>query len=289
MGFLVAQGPGICTPSWGGYYTLESGPDAWDESGQIFLYDEVAAVRATGGDVVASLGGAASIPLEVACPDASALAHQLRIIVDTLGLKALDFDVEGAWLADDASVRRRNAAIMQLQTELAAEGRTVDVWFTLPVLPTGITPDGEALLADALAQGVAIAGVNVMTMDYGDGAAPDPEGQMGTYAIEAVTALHAQMTTLWQDAGLTPSPATTWSRIGATPMIGLNDVLTETFTLDDAAQLRAFAVDQGMGLLSMWSVNRDHPCPDSESVQLTCSSTEDQTEDWQFIGALGGD
>lgn len=71
-------------------------------------------------------------------------------------------------------------------------------------------------------------------------------------------------------------------------MIGLNDVTTETFTLTDAAQLSSFAHTQGLGLLSMWSVNRDHACPDSTYVELTCSSSPDQEDDWEFMQALGG-
>ena len=47
--------------------------------------------------------------------------------------------------------------------------------------------------------------------------------------------------------------------IGVTPMIGLNDVTTETFTQQDAEQLLAFAHQRGLGELSMWSLNRDRP------------------------------
>ncbi len=93
---------------------------------------------------------------------------------------------------------------------------------------------------------------------------------MGEYAIEAVTSLHEQMTTLWTEAGLSPTADELWARIGATPMIGLNDVLSETFDLEDGGQLRSFALSQGMGLLSMWSVNRDHPCPGAASGIRIC-------------------
>ena len=126
-----------------------------------------------------------------------------------------------------------------------------------------------------------------MTMDYGDSAAPNPDGQMGAYAIDAVTALQQQLDTLYRDAGTPQSDEWLWARTAATPMIGLNDVITETFYLSDAAELSAFAHSRGMGMLSMWSVNRDHPCPDSSYVQLTCSSSPDQEDDWEFTRALG--
>ena len=60
------------------------------------------------------------------------------------------------------------------------------VQYTLPVLPTGLTSQGLNLLQNALTNGVNIGIVNVMTMDYGDGSAPDPDGQMGEYGIEAM-------------------------------------------------------------------------------------------------------
>lgn len=126
LGFLVAQGPSDCTPSWGGYHGLEAGPDSWGESGQYFLYDEIDRVRAAGGDAVVSLGGASCTPLAAACDSADELVDQLRAIVDRLELAAIDFDIEGAWLAHDESVTRRNAAIAALQGELAARPRWSD-------------------------------------------------------------------------------------------------------------------------------------------------------------------
>jgi chitinase len=49
--------------------------------------------------------------------------------------------------------------------------------------------------------------------------------------------------------------------LGATPMIGQNDVSTEVFTLDDAKTLVAFAKTYKIGLVSFWAINRDQPCP----------------------------
>lgn len=46
------------------------------------------------------------------------------------------------------------------------------VSFTLPVLPVGLTADGVNLLRDAKAKGVRLDVLNIMTMDYGDSAAP---------------------------------------------------------------------------------------------------------------------
>ena len=57
---------------------------------------------------------------------------------------------------------------------LEAQNKGLQVSFTLPVLPSGLTPDGVALLNGAAQAGVQVAAVNVMAMDYGDGPAPRP-------------------------------------------------------------------------------------------------------------------
>ena len=49
------------------------------------------------------------------------------------------------------------------------------------------------------------------------------------------------------------------AKIGITPMIGVNDIASEIFTLADAQMLLAYAQnDPDVGRLSMWSVARDN-------------------------------
>ena len=54
----------------------------------------------------------------------------------------------------------------------------------MPALPSGLTNDGIYVLENAKANGVRVDVVNVMAMDYGSWAAPNPDGRMGDYAIE---------------------------------------------------------------------------------------------------------
>jgi len=84
--------------------------------------------------------------------------------------------------------------------------------------------------------------------------APNPAGHMGDYAIQAATSLYNQLTQLY---GSSLTDAQRWAMIGVTPRIGLNDVTTETFTQQDARTVEAWAASHGIGLLSMWSLNRD--------------------------------
>lgn len=68
-------------------------------------------------------------------------------------------------------------------------------------------------------------------------------------------------------------PSAMSARLGLTPMIGINDVSTEAFTLTDARTLAAYARTNRLGLLSMWQLGRDRPCAEpTSSTQIACSS-----------------
>jgi hypothetical protein len=62
-------------------------------------------------------------------------------------------------------------------------------------------------------------------------------------------------------------------RIEITPMIGMNDVRANVFTLADAQALASFARSNRLGGLHFWSLNRDGPCDKQyEGATSTCSS-----------------
>lgn len=284
LGFVVASSSGGCEATWGTYYSIETGPSAWGESGEYFLYDEIDALRALGGDVMVSFGGAANSPIEAVCPDVDAVLGQYIRVIEALDLTRVDFDIEGSWVADADSIALRSEAIVALQAWAAGEGRDLHVWYTLPVLPSGLTPEGVDVLQSAADAGVELDGVNVMTMDYGDSAAPDPEGQMGQYGIDAITALHGQLGSVFPDK----DEAALWGMVGSTPMIGQNDVSTEVFTLDDAALTREFAEENGVGMLGWWSVNRDHDCASEvDWAQIDCHGFTD-LGDWAYAAVFAG-
>ena len=126
-------------------------------------------------------------------------------MIDRYDLTRIDLDIEGAALAEPVSIDRRNAAVALLQ----AERPGLEVAYCLPVLPTGLTAGGLGVLSNALAHGVEIGWVNIMAMDYGEWAAPDPEGMMAEYAIEAAEATLAQLQALFR-AGPSPNSGRCW-------------------------------------------------------------------------------
>lgn len=280
LGFVVADPQHPCTPSWGAAYSLDSASTSLD------LDRRIARLRQTGGDVTVSFGGEANTELAESCTDVTQLTAAYRSVVERYHLTTIDLDVEGAALDDTAGLTRRAQAIAALQ-----HSQQVAVWLTLPVAPTGLTAAGLTAVRTMLAAGVDLAGVNVMTMDYGGSL---PAGtSMGQAAVDALQATHGQLASLESAAGHKLSDTALWQHLGATPMAGQNDVAGEIFGRADAVTLRNFAGSVGLGRLSLWSLNRDRECgpnyPDVTIVSNECSGVTQQAGQFATILAGGPD
>ena len=254
---FIVSGSTPCRASWGGYYDRDAK----------FMTAQIAALRAAGGDVIMSFGGAANQELALTCTTVQALADEYQAVIDAYQLTSIDFDIEGAATNDAASVQRRSAAIAILQQRARAANRKLDVTLTLPVMPYGLTPDGLAVVRSAVNAGVVLSSIDIMTMDYGLGSA---QGKMGIWAIEAATSTHNQIAPLYP----TLSSAQRYALVGVIPMIGQNDILGEIFTLSDAAYVRSQATTLGLARIAIWSASRDQPCPEGPNTraQDNCSS-----------------
>jgi chitinase len=103
LSFLQASPTGVL--AWAGLDALRL--DSSHPQAQA-IRREIAELRAVGGDVMVSLGGAAGTSLATDHRrrglDAQALANAYGSAVDTLALRKLDFDIEGAALADTATL-----------------------------------------------------------------------------------------------------------------------------------------------------------------------------------------
>jgi hypothetical protein len=229
LAFVTAAG---CKASWFG---------AFDPRQKQFA-DQISAVRAAGGDVKVSFGGATGVELAQACTSTSALQAEYQAVVDAYNLKYIDLDIEGAASADTASINRRSTAIAALQK--ANPGLKVSL--TLPVLPEGLTADGLNVVKSARSAGVDLDLVNIMAMDYGR------SGQdYGDLAIQAVKSTKDQIKSLYGN-----SDAAAFKMVGVTPMIGKNDD-NGTFSQSDAKDLVAFANTNHLGFVSFWEMQRD--------------------------------
>lgn len=275
LSFIVAAERDTCEASWGTYYSLDEANVALD------LERRIARLRQSGGNILISLGGEANSNLALACDSADSLAAQYRDIIDRYDPAALDLDIEGEALTDLESRQRRVDAIAQIQD---GETDPLPIWLTLPVGPSGLTTDGVEIVREFLEAGVSIAGVNAMTMNYASQEAADDLGQV---VISSLEATHRQIMAIYADHGTPLGSQTAWRRLGATPMIGQNNIIAEVFSLDDARELHEFATSVGLGRMSMWSANRDRTCADAYAainvMSDSCSSIDQGDETFAEI------
>lgn len=271
LAFVVADKTMPCEPSWGAAATLDQAATKFD------IDRRIAQLRLGGGNVRVSFGGQANSELGTVCADEAALVRAYRSVIDRYRLGSIDVDLEGTALTDEASLVRRAQALHTVQQDLAAANRPVEIWLTLPVSLNGLEPAGLHAVDVMLTAGVELAGVNAMTMNFGTGLPPDTD--MSNASEQAVSKLNSQLITLYGNHGRELSESQAWRQIGMTPMIGQNDVPGERFTIGDAGSVNAFALKRQLGMLSMWSLNRDQTCglplpKVSDVVYNTCSGVD---------------
>lgn len=279
LAFVVAGSSQPCAPSWGNAYSMDAAKDALN------LELRISALKSAGGSIAVSFGGSINTELAVACQDPDELLAAYRSVVNRYNPSTIDFDIEGDALLNAPAGERRAKAAAALQREKEGWGGRLDVWLTLPASPRGLTDDGVAAVDQMLAAGVRLAGVNIMTMNYGSSRSPSQN--MLEAAISAAGSTHDQLSISYQRAGINLSGPEIWARMGLTPMIGTNDLPGEVFGLDAARGLNAFALEKGIQRVSMWSLNRDTQCT-AEIVEgpasHVCSGIQQETG--QFAGIL---
>ncbi len=269
LSFIVSSASDSCIPTWGTYYTFDEASVGLD------LDRRIARLQQQGGKIAVSFGGALNSELALGCSDPNKLLNAYKTVIERYNIDTIDLDLENQSLNAEAATRRANA-IAQLQKDYRNNGKNLAVWLTLPVSPQGMTIQGTDAVTSMLSSGVDLAGVNGMTMDYG--ASRDQNQSMLEASKQALIETHRQLGILYQKAKINLSSETLWRKIGATPMIGQNDLADEIFTLEDAQGLNSFALSQGIGRMSMWSANRDIPCGenyvDVKVVSDSCSGVK---------------
>ncbi len=246
--FVLGEG---CDQIWGD--TLPIGADS-------FTDPEIARARSEGASVIISSGGAAGEPLAWTCSTQSSIDAGYQAIINDYGVSRLDFDVEGAAVADTAAAARQ----MQAMKDLKATNPGLQFSMTLPVLANGLTNDGVNILKAAKNAGTKIDVVNIMTMDYYSGTGTE----MGQGSVAAAQATLAQMQSVDSSYG--------YANLGITPMIGRNDD-GSTFTLADAGTVENFAAQHGVGRLAFWAITRDQPCGSGGNSLPTCTEISQNT------------
>jgi hypothetical protein len=274
LAFVEVATRGSCTPVWNG--------DASQTMASGRYLSDLASLRTLGGDIIPSFGGFSAdnggTELADSCTNVASIAAAYESVITTYDVSRLDMDVEAKSLSNPAGIDRRNKAIKMVEDWATANGRPLQISYTLPVEPAGLESNGLAVLQNAVADNARVDVVNIMTFDYYDHVTT----QMGAAAISAAQGLHAQLATLYPSM----TSAQLWAMEGNTIMPGIDDYpkKTEVTTVADAGQLLAFAQANGIGTLSSWAIQRDNgSCPGARGKN-DCSGLVQNT--WDFTHTL---
>jgi len=256
MAFMLNSGN--CDPKWDGSRALTGGADQ----------TAITTIRANGGDVVISFGGAAGPWLEHYCSSASALAAAYQKVITTYGLKAIDIDIEGTPYNTAADQQKTVDALKTIK----ANNPGLTIYITLGSYTTG--PDAS-LINRAAAAGLVVDGWGIMTFDWGS-----TGNNQGALTIQAADGLKNRLKTAygWSDAEA-------YKHVGISSMNGITDE-NAVVTLADMQTITAYAQQHTIARLTFWSLNRDRQCPGAYPNDDTCSGVSQSA--YQFTKIIGG-
>jgi hypothetical protein len=269
MAFLQAATKGQCTVYWNG----DTGMPVADST----FGADIRTMRGRGGDVIPSFGGytADNTGTEIAdsCTDPDKVAAAYESVISTYDVSRLDMDIEDNSLTNSAGIDRRNKAIKKVQDWAAANGRQVQISYTLPTTTAGLADSGLSVLRNAVSNGARVDVVNLMTFDYYDNAAHN----MAEDTKTAASGLVSQLASLYPDK----SQAQLWAMVGITEMPGIDDFgAAETFQTADAPVVYNWAVSKGINELSFWALQRDNGgCPGTGGSDTCSGIAQDK---WYF-------
>jgi hypothetical protein len=271
--FIQTPSSGSCSIDWNGSTSQPISQSTWGS--------DFSTIQADGGNVIPSFGGYAAdttnTDIADSCTNVSSIAAAYESVITTYNVNRIDLDVEANSDTDTAGITRRNEAIAQVESWAAANGRSIEFSYTLPVEPSGLPSSETAILQNAVTEGATISTVNIMTFDYYIGTTQE----MATDTEESASATEAQLKTIYPSL----SSAQLWEMIGVTEMEGIDDYGTaETFTEADAATVLSWAKTEGIGELSFWALERDNGGCVGTGGSDSCSGISQTT--WYFSNAF---
>jgi chitinase len=262
------------------FATGACGSETWGgASGAQWAAENIPQLQSAGLNYVVSTGGEAGT---FTCASTAGMEAFIARYASS-HLVGIDFDIEGGQSASDIQNLVNAAAGAQAQYP------NVQFSFTLATLAAsdgsygGVNSLGNEVVEAVLGSSLKNYVINLMTMDYGSASSSvcvvvSGSCEMGQSAIQAVKNLE-------HTYGV---PA---SKIAVTPMIGLNDNASETFTPADVDTLTSYAASNGLAGLHLWSLDRDTPCASATGyASPTCNSDSGTTPlefDNRFLSDLG--
>lgn len=247
------------------FATGECGSENWaGVSADSLAQANVQAFANANLNYVVSTGGAAGA---FTCSSATGMKTFINRYASK-NLVGIDFDIEvGQTQAQITSLVQQVGAVQSLYPNLrfsftiATLGSSNGYAASNPYGDLNVT--GDYVMQAIKQQGLSNYTVNLMTMDYGAAGSSvcvvaNGVCDMGQTAIQAAKNLNAKY-------------GTPYSNIELTPMIGMNDVSSEVFSLKDVDTMTQWAISNKLAGLHFWSLDRDTPCSQA-SASSTCSS-----------------
>lgn len=260
LGFVVARPGGDKKVYWGGNSSIvDSNADtSVDASAGTFPGDatisgygkqDIQALRAMGGDVILSFGGASNVPLEMEETNIDRMVDIYDQVIRNYGLTHIDFDFEGAMMHNTAA-QDRHVAVM---ADLLMSHPTLQISYTLPVDGApgsleGFNDGGVNFLKKLEENDIQPSLINGMLMEFGQ-SSPSDAYECCVIGLEGMYRQIKTIFTQWSDEKI-------WRRMGACPMFGRHNN-GKIFTLEHQRQLVEFATEKNLGCLSGWDATRD--------------------------------
>jgi hypothetical protein len=250
MAFMLTNG--TCNPAWDGDRPLTGGHDQ----------STINAIRAAGGNVIVSFGGASGTKLERSCTSANALTGAYQKVISAYGLKGIDIDIEKSEYQDATIQQRTIDALKQVK----ADNPGLVVYVTFPSDQSG--PDAS-MINRAAASGLTVDGWTIMPFDFGGSTS-----NMGTLTLQATDGLKNRLKTAYGY-----SDDTAYRHSGISSMNGITDT-GEHVSQTDFQLMLSYAQQHHLARFTFWSANRDRPCPGAYPNDDTCSGTSQAP--WDF-------
>ena len=259
------------------FATGECGDETWaGVSADTFAEANIGLLNSHGIQYTVSTGGANGL---FTCSSTSGADRFLNRYLG-LKLQGLDFNIESHMSPDQLSNLMRNVLYLQLKNPKLTISFTLASSASTGPDASSINDLGKSVLTAATNAGLKYV-VNLMAMDYGSTPSQwicvlddNKMCDMGASAIQAAKNLNKKY-------------GVPFTEIALTPMIGMNDVTNEIFTIEDMKKVLEFGAKVHLAGLHYWSFDRDCQCPGSPmNASPTCSGVEQRP--FQYYNLLMG-
>ena len=232
------------------FATGECGKEHWDGVGADGMVNAtLVKLRRSDIDYVISTGGADGI---FTCNSEQGMEKFLARY-NSRHLLGFDFDIEAGQSEEViANLEKQIHGAQQRHPHLRMSFTLATLSATEPGRPT-LNAHGAMLMKAIDKVGLKNYFINLMVMNFGEA---KPENCVVEGSRCAMAASSVAVARNFAKEYLVPL-----QRIELTPMIGVNDVVDNVFTLNDARQLASFVHRNDLGGLHFWSLNRDGACP----------------------------